>query len=88
MKGTRSYSTGAPSSVWGKAQKIILVDNRATDNGLIRVEYEKNHTGRKRSTIAIRLGFLSENFFVKLSFQVYYRDSHTEPCTFVSFPSH
>ena len=40
---------------------------------------EKNHTGRKRPTMAIRLLFLIENVKVKLSFQVFYRNSHTDP---------
>ena len=37
--------------------------------------------------MAIRLGFLIENFFVKLSSQVFYRDSYTNPYI-VRFPSH
>ena len=30
--------------------------------------------------MAIRFAFLIENFFEKLSSQVFYRDSHTNPC--------
>ena len=48
--------------------------------------WKKKNTGRKRPTIVIRLGFLIENFFVKLYSQVY-RDSHTNPYIFVAFPS-
>ena len=36
---------------------------------------EKTHTGRKRPTMAIRLGFSIENFFANLSSQVFYWDS-------------
>ena len=67
---------------------IVTVDNRGTSNGSIRVESGKKHTGRKRPTMAIRLGCLIENLFVKLSSQVFYRDSHTKPYIFVGFPSH
>ena len=38
--------------------------------------------------MALRLGFLIENFFVKLCSQVFYRDSYTNPYIFVGFPSH
>ena len=48
---------------------------------------KKNCTGRKRPTMAMRLGFLIEKFFVKLS-QVFYRDSHTNHYIVVGFPSH
>ena len=57
----------------------MTVDNRGTDNGLILVKSGKNHTGRKRPTMAISLGFLIENFCVKVSSQVVYRDSHKNP---------
>ena len=63
----------------------MTVDNRGTDNGSILVESGKNHT-RKRPIMAIRLGFLMEKFFVKLSCQVVYQDSHTNPYIFVGFP--
>ena len=33
--------------------------------------------------MALRLGFLVESCLVKLSFQVFYRDSHTNPYIFV-----
>ena len=71
-------------------ENAITVDNRVTDNGSIRVESGKinTHTGRKRPTMALRLGFLIENFFVKLCSQVFYRDSYTNPYIFVGFPSH
>ena len=49
---------------------------------------ENTHTGRKRPTMAIRLGFVIENFSVNLSCHVFYRDSHTNPYIFVGFPSH
>ena len=42
-------------------------------------DLEKNHTGRKLSTMAIRLGFLIEIFF----HIIFYRDSHTNPYIFV-----
>ena len=45
---------------------------------------EKNFTGRKQPIMVIRLGFLIENFFVKLSSQAFYWDSHTNPYV----PSH
>ena len=48
----------------------VTVDNRRTDNGLIRVE-----SGKKHTTMAIRLVFLIDNLFVKLSSQVFHRDS-------------
>ena len=47
---------------------------------------EKDHTGSKRPTMAIRLSFLIEHFFVKLSSLVVYRDFHTNPYIFVGFP--
>ena len=46
---------------------------------------EKN-TGRKRPTMAIRFAFLIENFFDKLSSQVFYRNSHTNPLFLLAFP--
>ena len=36
--------------------------------------------------MAIKLGFLIEKFFVKLSFQVFYRDFHTDPYKLSAFP--
>ena len=63
---------------------VITVDNRGIENGSNRIESEKHHTGRKRPTMAIRLDFITE----KLSSQVFYRDSHTNPYVFVGFPSH
>ena len=49
---------------------------------------KNTHTGRKRPTMAIRLGFVIENFSVNLSSHVFYRYSHTNPYIFVGFPSH
>ena len=46
----------------------------------------KNNTGGKRPTMAIRLGFLTENFFLKLSSQVFYRDTHINPYILLAFP--
>ena len=46
---------------------------------------EKKYTGRKGPTMAIRLGFLIENFFIKLSSQVVYWYSYTNPYIFVGF---
>ena len=66
----------------------IAVDNRGTDNDFIRVESGKKHTGRKQPTMATRLCFLIENVVVKLSFQVFYQDTHTDPYTSVGIPSH
>ena len=44
---------------------IMTVDNQGTDNGSIRIECgKKKHTGRKLPTMAIRLGFQIENFFL------------------------
>ena len=40
--------------------------------------WKKKHTGRKRPTMAIRLRFLTDNRFVKLSSQVVYRDYQTQ----------
>ena len=34
----------------------------------------------------IRLDFLIENYFVKLSSQLFYRDSHINPYLFVGYP--
>ena len=48
---------------------------------------EKKNTGRKRPTMGIRLGFLCDNFLVKLSSRVFYREYHTNPYIFVGFPS-
>ena len=56
----------------------MTVDNRGTDNGSIHVESGKK-ISEKQPTMEIRLSFLIENFFVKLSSQVVYRDSDTNP---------
>ena len=46
-------------------------------NGSIHVETgKKKHIERKRPTMAIRLGFLIENFLGKLPSQIFYRDSY------------
>ena len=65
---------------------VITVDNRGTDNVSVRVKSGKTHTGRKRPTMAIRLGFVIENFSVNLSSHVFYRDSHTNPYILLAFP--
>ena len=45
--------------------------------------FEKTTQDPQRPTMAISLGFL-----LKLSSQVFYRDSHTNPYIFVGFPSY
>ena len=73
MKLTMPH-VGAPSLVRGKANNFtITVDNRGTDNQELMAKFasnleKKNHTGRKRPTMAMRLGFLIENFFRKIIF--------------------
>ena len=47
-------------------------------------DLENNHTGRKLSTMAIRLGLLIEIFLIQLSSSAFYRDCHTNPYIFVS----
>ena len=50
---------------------VSYYDNRGTGNGSIRVESGKKKRSHEGSdTMAIRFGFLMENFFVKLSSQV------------------
>ena len=46
------------------------------------------HVDNNTHTQAIRLGFLIENFFVKLTFQVFCWDFYTDPYTFAGFPFH
>ena len=72
------------NGVYSLGYLMILLTTEGLKIAQIALNLEKKkHTGRNQPTMSIRLGFLIKNFFVQLSSQVFYRDSHTNPYIFV-----
>ena len=66
--------------------KLLTTEEPIMVQFVSNLKKKKKNTGRRRPTMAIRFAFLIENFFDKLSSQVFHRDSHTNPLFLLAFP--